>query len=344
MKIACSKSVPFGDFKIFLRSNGTIVVPDLAEHLIPALKQASADPHLWKKSGCVVADSKLKRNRHRLPEIIEEVRRRMQSCRLCERQCNVNRFFGEVGFCGLDHRLRLFAGSNLYNEGPLVGTPTFGVYLSGCAFRCRTCYRSESWNVDQGAIFTSEQLASLLDDVAESGCRSWMFLGGNPDQSVLGILKALQFTQSAIPIVWNTALWSTPEILAVLQEIVDIWIIDFKFGNDECAVRESGVSNYVGMVARNIELLKGEPHIILRHGIQRNHLECCSAPARRRANQWNHVTYLEHEIFERNNPSPFFEENSYESKLNQHEHFGRFQRFDGVDCVRYGRRSEPVGR
>jgi putative pyruvate formate lyase activating enzyme len=223
----------------------------------------------------------------------------MQSCQLCERQCKVNRLSGEVGFCGLDYRLKLFACSNLYNEGPLVGSPTFGVYLSGCALRCRTCYRQESWNAGQGTLFTPKHLASLLDDAATSGSRSWMFLGGNPDQSVLGILEALQFTESDIPIVWNTSLWSTPEILTVLRGIVDIWIIDIKFGNNDCAVRESGVSGYVEVIARNLELLSGESHIIFRHGVQQGHVECCSQPIRRQMNQMGHVVYLEHDIFER---------------------------------------------
>ena len=298
MKTDCNKSVPFGDFKIYLRPDGKIVVPDLAEHLIPALQQVGADQRLWERSDCVVVNSKLKRNRHRLPELIDEVRKRMEPCRLCERRCRVNRLSGKVGFCGLDHCLRLFAGSNLYNEEPLVGAPTFGVYLSGCMFRCRTCYRPENWNIDQGMLFLPEHLASLLDDAAENGSRSWMFLGGNPDQSVLGVLEALQLAKTDIPIVWNTALWSTPDILLILREIVDVWIIDIKFGNNECAKCGSGVSGYVETIIRNVELLKDEPHVVLRHGVQRDHTDCCTQPIRRLASEWNLAIYLEHEVFD----------------------------------------------
>ena len=296
MKNTCNPSAPFGDFKIFLLPNGNIVVPDLAEQLIPALQQVGCDSHLWEKSECAVTEPKLKRNRHRLPELIEEVRQQVQSCRLCKRRCKVNRLAIEVGFCGLDHRLRLFAGSNLYNEGSLVGAPTLGVFLSGCALRCRTCYRPENWNIDHGILFPPQCLASMLDDAVKSGSRSWMFLGGNPDQSVLGILEALQFTNSDIPIVWNTALWSAPEVLSILSEIVDIWIIDIKFGNNECAVRESGVSDYVETIARNIELLKDESNIIVRHGIQQDHIECCTKPIRNQMNRKGHGIYLEHDI------------------------------------------------
>jgi putative pyruvate formate lyase activating enzyme len=112
-------------------------------------------------------------------------------------------------------------------------------------------------------------------------------------------LEALQYTKSDIPVVWNTALWSTPEILSVLGEIVDIWIIDIKFDNNECAVRESGVSDYVETIARNIELLKDESHVIFRHGVQPEHSECCTAPIRCRMNQIGRGIYLEHDIFER---------------------------------------------
>ena len=298
MRNTCSHIVPFGDFKIFLQPDGKIVVSDLAEGLIPVLKRVGADPCLWKKSECAVAEPKIKRNRHRLPELIEEVRRQMQPCRLCERQCKVNRLSGEVGFCGLDYRLRLFACSNLYNEGLLVGSPTFGIYLSGCALRCRTCYRQENWIAEQGILFTPIHLASLLDDATTGGSQSWMFLGGNPDQSVLGILETLQLTKVPIPVVWNTALWSTLEILTVLREIVDIWIIDIKFGNNECAVRKSGVSDYVETIVHNTELLKDESHVVFRHGVQEGHFDCCTIPIRRQMDQIGYGTYWEHEVFD----------------------------------------------
>ncbi|MGL6227087.1 MAG: 4Fe-4S cluster-binding domain-containing protein [Thermoguttaceae bacterium] len=267
--------------------------------MIPSLQQVSTDHHLWDKLNCSVTNPKLKRNRHRLPELVAEVRKQISPCHLCERRCAVHRLSGEVGFCGLDDHVRLFAYANLYNEGEMVGAPTFGVFLSGCAFRCRTCYRPENWHVENGTLFTPERLASLLDAAAVNGSRSWMFLGGNPDQSVLGILDALQRTQMEIPIVWNTALWSTSEMISVLREVVDIWIIDFKFGNDGCAEQAADVSSYVETISRHIELLKGEPHVILRHGVHPNHRECCSEPIRRYLIHRDGILYREHEIFDK---------------------------------------------
>ena len=296
MKTVCNTTVPFGDFKVLLRPNGTIVIPDLTEHWLPVLQQAGADPRLWEKSDCAIKSPKLKRSRHRLGELIGEVKQRMEPCQLCERRCNVNRLSGEVGFCGLDYRIRLFASSNLYNEGKHVGSPTFGVFLSGCALRCRTCYRPENWNTGVGTLITPQYLAALLDDVAENGSRSWMFLGGNPDQSVLGILETLQHTKSDMPVVWNTAMWSTPEPLSILREIIDIWIIDFKFGNNECAKQESSVSDYVDVITRNLDLLKNEAFVIVRHGIQEGHLECCTMPIKNQVSRMEQVVYLEHDI------------------------------------------------
>ena len=123
-----------------------------------------------------------------------------------------------------------------------------------------------------------------------------MFLGGNPDQSVLGILEALQYTKSDMPVIWNTAMWSTPETLSILREIIDIWIIDFKFGNNECAWRESSVSNYVDVITRNLELLKDEAFVIVRHGVQAGHFDCCTMPIKTRISRMEQVFYSEHDI------------------------------------------------
>ena len=65
-------------------------------------------------------------------------------------------------------------------------------------------------------------LASILDAASDGGAESWHFLGGNPDESLVGILEALRMTQSTRPVVWNSALYVTPEGLKLLKGLVDV--------------------------------------------------------------------------------------------------------------------------
>src|SRR5690606_5861046 len=123
---------------------------------------------------------------------------------------------------------------------------------------------------------SAPDLARLLDAAAERGATSWHFLGGNPDESMPGILAALALTNHSLPIVWNSALQLTPSALQLLIGVVDIWLPDWKFGNDDCARGVAGIPNYNSTIERNLQLLAQEPYVVVRHMRLAGHEECCS--------------------------------------------------------------------
>jgi putative pyruvate formate lyase activating enzyme len=123
-----------------------------------------------------------------------------------------------------------------------------------------------------------ECLAEVLDQASGAGAQSWHFLGGNPDESLPGILQALALTQRPRPVVWNSSLMLTPPALELLKGVVDIWLPDFKFGNDGCARRLAAVESYVGIVQGNLRLLNDQSHVVVRHVLLPGHEECCTQP------------------------------------------------------------------
>lgn len=309
-----------GTFRIRLRPDGMIVVPDLAEPLIPFLESTGTDPALWRTEPCAVARPTLESCRlvnigitrdqllqsppdqlwrlhslcvgwlaessappARTPDEVslldlklELAHRLLSPCVLCERRCNVNRVAGETGFCGLGAGVQVGAYSMLYNEGPLVGAPTFGVFVRGCSLRCAFCYRPDELKAKGRAEISAAELAAILDHAADSGARSWHFLGGNPDESLPAILQALSLAQRSLPLVWNSALMLIPEALELLKGIVDIWLPDFKFGNDACAQRVGQVDDYTHVITRNLLALRGQPWVVVRHMAMPDHAECCT--------------------------------------------------------------------
>jgi putative pyruvate formate lyase activating enzyme len=64
--------------------------------------------------------------------------------------------------------------------------------------------------------------------------------------------------------------------MKILNKVVDVFLPDFKYGNDRCAYRLSDVENYFKIITRNLKLIDGE--IVIRHLILSNHIECCSFP------------------------------------------------------------------
>lgn len=309
-----------GTFKIRLRTDGTIVVPDLAEALIPFLESAGADPAIWRAEPCPVETPILESSRRfntgitrdqllqsqsdklwrlhslcvsqlaesagpsaKTPDEVSlldlklELAHRLSSpCVLCERRCNVSRATGETGFCGLGAGVQIAAYSMLYNEGPLVGAPTFSVFVRGCSLRCTFCYRPDELKAKGRVEMSAVELAAILDHAAGNGARSWHFLGGNPDESLPAILQALSLAQRSLPLVWNSALMLIPEALELLKGVVDIWLPDFKFGNDACAQRVGQVDAYTHIITRNLLALRGQPRVVVRHMTMPDHAECCT--------------------------------------------------------------------
>ncbi len=319
------KQAPFrGSFRLSLKPDGTVVVPDLAEPLIPLLREAGADDALWQKQACVVTLPGLNQTRARgtgrslyglealpevdlwrlhaelagcqaTPELIAPAmpgeaslldlklllaRRLLDPCLLCERRCGAGRTQGEAGFCGLGAGLQVGAYAMLYNEGPLVGAPTFSVFLRGCSLRCSFCYRPDELRARGREETSAAGLAAVLDQAADAGAASWHFLGGNPDESLPGILQALALTCRRRPVVWNSALMLTPSALELLKGVVDVWLPDFKFGNDDCARQLAGLEVYTSLLRRNLGLLRGQPHVVVRHMMMPGHEKCCADPVR----------------------------------------------------------------
>jgi putative pyruvate formate lyase activating enzyme len=79
------------------------------------------------------------------------------------------------------------------------------------------------------------------------------------------------------PILWNSNMYMSLETLRILRELVDIWLPDFKFGNNKCAIRLSRTPWYFETVAENHRLIYGwGEDIVIRHLIMPGHVECCT--------------------------------------------------------------------
>ena len=309
-----------GSFSLRLHPDGQVVAPDLAEPLIPLLRAAGGDPSLWRRESCVASGTEtgVERCRRRgagiagdavagaddaglwsrhdaatagaadcrpgeasLLDVKAELARRMLApCVLCERRCGVDRLAGRAGFCGLGPGLQVAACEMLYNEGPLVGAPTFCLFLRGCSLRCASCYRPDELRALGRAETPAAEAASLLDAAADDGAESWHVLGGNPDESLPGLLAALALTSRSRPLAWNSALTLAPPALALLRGVVDVWVSDLKFGGDACAARLARVDGYSAATRRNLLALAGERHVVVRHMVSPGHLDCCTRPVR----------------------------------------------------------------
>ena len=216
--------------------------------------------------------------RTELDERIRALEGLWANCRVCARDCGVNRLEGEVGLCGLGREIRVYKEHIHFGEEECV-VPSHTIYLTGCSFRCTFC--SDDAFVqrpDQGVTLPSEALAELIARRQEEGARNVHFVGGEPSINALGILEALRHCPEDTQVVWNTNSYHAPALFEVLTGIVDTWIADLKFGSDVCG-RIAGITDHDAHVLPAIQALEtDEGDLIVRHLVMPGHVECCTRP------------------------------------------------------------------
>jgi putative pyruvate formate lyase activating enzyme len=231
-----------------------------------------------------VAEGGAKLEERRLPERtfldlkVELLKRIVRSCHLCEWRCGVDRTSGRRGVCGLDSRVRVASAFlHMGEEAPLV--PSGTIFFTGCSFKCVFC---QNWDIstkpENGVEVSPQELADIAVELYLRGARNINYVGGNPDQQAHVIVESLRYMDVNVPLLWNTNMYMSLELLRVLLDLVDIWLPDFKYGNDECARRLSGVRNYFEVVSRNHRIACSKGDMIIRHLVLPNHLDCCTKP------------------------------------------------------------------
>ncbi|MDI6903063.1 MAG: radical SAM protein [Methanocellales archaeon] len=202
----------------------------------------------------------------------------LQSCHFCERRCGVNRLAKEVGYCGVDAISR-YASEFLHygEESELV--PSHTIFFIGCTFTCAYC---QNWDIANrvvtGTPVLPERMAEIIAMRKYQGAKNVNFVGGEPTPHLHSILRIMNACNINTPMIWNSNMYCSSETMDLLSGVIDIYLADFRYGNDECAEKYSNVKDYWSITTRNFLLAYEDAEVILRHLVLPNHLECCTKP------------------------------------------------------------------
>lgn len=213
---------------------------------------------------------------------IEISGRYLQSCVLCGHRCGVDRTREETGVCGLGTEATVAEHFvHIAEESPI--NPSLLVSLAGCGLRCRYC---QQWKLLAPSKVPGDPLdGRLWRSLDVDGARSLSFAGGNPDESLFAVLRFLREAPEewSLPVVWNNHAYCTPEVLDLLEGVVDVYLPDLKYGNNECGLRWSGVPAYFDLARQVIaQMLRQNVPVIVRMLVLPGHVCCCHLPALRR--------------------------------------------------------------
>jgi len=171
-----------------------------------------------------------------------------EECRLCPRECGVNRLSGERGYCHAPAKVMVYSANPHFGEEiSLVGRHGSGtIFFSNCNLRCVFC---QNWPIaieGHGSVISDAELAAKMLRLQAIGCHNINLV--TPTHVMPNILNATRIASRKglrIPLVYNTSGYERVEILKLLDGVVDIYLPDMKYMDPEKAAQySSGAHDY----------------------------------------------------------------------------------------------------
>jgi putative pyruvate formate lyase activating enzyme len=181
------------------------------------------------------------------------------SCRVCPRECSVDRLADERGLCKIGRRAVVASHFPHFGEEDCLrgwrGSGT--IFFGGCNLRCVFCQNYDvSWQA-QGEEVGARRLAEMMLELQEIGCHNINWV--TPEHVVPQILEALPAAIDGglrLPIVYNTSAYDSPESLRLMDGVVDIYMPDLKLSSSELARRYLGKREYFEVASRNVREMR----------------------------------------------------------------------------------------
>jgi putative pyruvate formate lyase activating enzyme len=189
-------------------------------------------------------------------DVLNEI---LHSCELCPRKCRINRSAGERGYCRAGNVLEISSyGPHFGEEEPLVGSGGVGgllrisdsggsgtIFLTHCNLRCVYCQNYDISHLGYGSRATTQDAAGMMLALQDKGCHNINFVTPTHfTPQLISALKTAAVQGLRLPVVWNCSGYENVEIIRLLDDIVDIYMPDFKYGTNERAKQYSNAADY----------------------------------------------------------------------------------------------------
>ena len=170
-----------------------------------------------------------------------------KTCMLCPRECGFNRMH-QKGYCrsGLEPYVYSY-GPHHGEEPPVSGTNGSGtVFFSNCTLSCVYCQNYKFSQEGSGKRVEKNELSEIFIELQRIGCHNINLV--SPAHYLPCILRALLLAYKnglTIPIVYNTSGYESAPVIEHLSGIIDIYLTDMRYANNDMAKKYSDAADYV---------------------------------------------------------------------------------------------------
>ncbi len=181
-----------------------------------------------------------------------------EMCKLCPRNCEINRY-KDVGFCNNLNEIKIARAHLHYYEEPCIcddnGSGT--IFFSGCNLRCVYCQNKEISHGNFGKVISIDRLSDIMLELQNKKANNINLV--TPTHFVPSIIEAIKKAKIKglnIPIIYNTSGYENVDTIKMLNGYIDIYLTDFKYYNNFIAKKYSLVNNYFNVTKECIKEMK----------------------------------------------------------------------------------------
>ncbi|WP_288222320.1 radical SAM protein [uncultured Clostridium sp.] len=206
----------------------------------------------------------------------------LDSCKLCPRNCGVNRLSGKRGFCGAGEKIRVARAALHYWEEPCIsgdiGSGT--VFFSYCTLKCVFC---QNYNISQcswGKEITIDRLSEIFIELQEKGALNINLV--TPTHYVPQIIEAIKIAKIKglnLPIIYNSSGYEKVETIRLLKGYIDVYLPDMKYFETKYSIKYSRAKDYfsyaseaINEMVNQVGEVKFDDNGIIQRGVIIRHL------------------------------------------------------------------------
>jgi len=190
-----------------------------------------------------------------------------KNCLLCPRKCGINRSTGQTGVCGVSSEIKVARAALHYWEEPCISGKrgSGAVFFSGCSLHCVFCQNREISDGKAGKLISKERLSDIFMELADKGANNINLV--TPGQYIPDIVWAVNDAKSRgmkLPIIYNTSGYENVTELKLLEDIVDVYLPDFKYMDSTLSAMYSRAKDYPSVAKQALsEMVRQLPDVVI---------------------------------------------------------------------------------
>ena len=180
--------------------------------------------------------------------LAEKLDKLLERCTVCPHRCGINRKQSIAGFCKAGHTpVVSCAMAHHGEEPPISGFQGSGtIFFSYCNMRCDYCQNFQISQEHIGTACTIGELADSMIRLQQAGTHNVNLV--SPSIWIPQIIQTLTLAKQSglkIPVVYNSGGYDDPDMIKMLDGLIDIYMPDIRYSSNEMAEKYSHIKNYV---------------------------------------------------------------------------------------------------